>query len=343
MGTPFAIRLGMHTQKVKLPVGFGKGTRFHPAPLMTLRADMDADFELYLGVRTPAGHKYVLYKSREHNLTEERRHSLVERGVKTLYVTEEGLHSYFGYVDRAVGKVLASEQTPPREKSKILYQTTASLISCLYDRPDSLVLLRVNQKMASHMVSLLASDTRLLRSTVAMFCCDYSLCHHAVNVATISTGLALKMGYRPGPELEQLAQGFLFHDIGKCRLPAELLRKAGELTASEMAEMQRHPQYGVQQMEGRENIEPPSLEIILHHHEKLSGGGYPHNLSASELATPTRISTVADIFDALTSHRSYKAGLSGYEALKLMGSQMKHELDSDCIFALITLLGPSMP
>jgi HD-GYP domain-containing protein (c-di-GMP phosphodiesterase class II) len=340
-GTPFAIVIGMQVPNVTPLVTLSEGLRFHPAPLVTLRPDMDANFELYLGIGTPVGRRYVLYKSRDYDLTEDRRQYLIKRGVTALYVTEEDLHAYFGYVDRAVGTVLASEHTPPREKSQILYQTTASLVSCLFERPDSPVLLRSNQKMVSHMVKFLASDTRLLRATVAMFCCDYSLYHHAVNVATISTGVALQMGYKPGRELEQLGQGFLFHDIGKCQLPTELLKKPGALTASEMAEMQRHPQYGTRQMRGREKIEAPTLEVILHHHEKLSGHGYPDKLGEGEITMPARICAVADIFDALTSHRSYKAGLSGFEALKLMQAEMTSELDSECLLAMISLLGPS--
>ena len=331
----------MQVPNIKLAAAVGEGPRFHPAPLVSLRADMGANFELYLGIKTPAGRKYVLYKSRDYDMTEERRLYLIERGVKTLYVTDEDLHSYFGYVDRTVGKVLADEKTHPKEKSEILYQTTTSLMSHLYERPDSPILLQANQKMASHMVGFLATDPRLLRTAVEMFVFDYSLYNHAVNVATISIGIALKMGYKLSRELEQISQGFLFHDIGKCRLPAELLRKPGELTPTEMSEIQRHPHYGVLQMQGRENIEPLSLEVILHHHEKLSGRGYPHNLSGSEVTGPARICAVADIFDALTSHRSYKAALTGFEALKLMQTQMKHELDPDCLPTLISLLGPS--
>ncbi|MBU1708126.1 HD domain-containing protein [bacterium] len=331
----------MHAPDIRPLVSFSEGTQYHPAPLATLRADMGANFELYLGINTSRGRKYILYKSHDYDLTEERRQYLIDRGVSTLYVTEKDLDPYFGYVDRAVGKVLDSESTPPSEKSHVVYHTTTSLMKHLYERPDSPIILRTNQKMVTHMVNFLASDSRLLRTVVSMFVYDYSLYTHAVNVATISAGMALKIGFQPGRELEQIGQGFLLHDIGKCKLPTEIVSKPGTLTPSEIAQIQRHPAFGVEQMQGRENIESPALEIILHHHEKLSGRGYPHNLSAKDIQMPVRIAVVADVFDALTSHRSYKAALTGFQALKLMQEQMKYELDSECMRALISLLGPS--
>ena len=331
----------MQIPDIRPLVSLNEGVRFHPAPVATLRADLGADFDLYLGVKVLGGRKYVLYKSREYDLTKERRRYLIDQGFTTLYITEEDLDQYLGYVDRAVSRVLASEATPRSEKSEILYQTTTSLMRHLFERPDSPVILHTNQKMVTHTVNCLASDPRMLRSLVSMFVFDYSLYHHSVNVATISVGLAFKMGYAAGSELSQLGYGFLFHDIGKSCLPTGLVRKPGALTPVEMVEMQSHPHHGSLLMQNRENMEPAALDVILHHHEKISGRGYPHNLSGSEVTMPMRISTVADIFDALTSHRSYKPALTGFEALKLMQEQMKYELDPDCIMGLITLLGPS--
>jgi putative nucleotidyltransferase with HDIG domain len=316
-------------------------TRFHPAPLATLRPNLGADFDLFLRVRVPGRYRYILFKSREYDLTREQRQHLQDREVTTLYITEEDLHKYFGYVDRAVSKVLTSEVTPPSEKSQILYETTTSLMQHMFERPDSPIILQTNQKMVAHTIDFLASDPRMLRSFVSMFAYDYSLYQHSVNVATISIALAFKLGFAAGSELNQLGYGFLFHDIGKSCLSTGIVRKPGPLTPHEMMEMQSHPQQGMTLMQDREHIEPSALDIILHHHEKISGRGYPHNLSGNEITLPMRISSVADIFDALTSHRSYKRALSGFESLKLMREQMRNDLDPDCIHVLISLLGPS--
>lgn len=302
---------------------------------------MGANFDIYLGVETPAGRRYVLYKSREYDLTRERRQFLMEQGIKTLYVTEEDLHSYYGYVQQTVAKVMASESTPVQEKSQIIYQATSSLMQHLFERPESPLLLRSNQKMVEHTVQFLASDMRLLRSLASMFVLDYSLYHHSVNVATISIGTALALGYRQDRELEHLGCGFLFHDIGKNRVPERILRKPGALSPAEMIEMSQHPHYGVLLMRQNETIQPAALDIIQHHHEKITGRGYPDRLTGNEITMPVRISTVADIFDALTSNRSYKKALTGFEALQLMRDKMKQELDDECLLALISLLGPS--
>jgi len=332
---------GMQAVDLRRLASVGTEMRYHPAPLAVLKADMGANFEIYLEVKTAAGRRYVLYKSRDYDLTKERREYLLEQGFKTLYVTEEDLHAYYGYIERTVGTVLASEATPPREKLQIIYQATSSLMQHLFERSDSPVLLRSNQKMVVHSIEYLASDLRHLRSMVSLFVLDYSLFHHSVNVAAISIGTALAMGFRPGPELEQLGHGFLFHDIGKNRLPLRILRKSGPLTPDEIIEMRQHPHHGVLQMQRHQNIATSALDVIRHHHEKLTGEGYPDHLARHEIELAVRVCTVADIFDALTSHRCYKRAVSGYDALKLMRERMKSELDDDCILALISLLAPS--
>ncbi|MFH1012027.1 MAG: HD domain-containing phosphohydrolase [bacterium] len=340
-GTSFALIMGMQAVDLRRLASVGTEMRFHPAPLAVLQADMGANFEIYLEVKTAAGRRYVLYKSREYDLTQERREYLLEQGFKTLYVTEEDLHTYYGYVERTVGAVLASEATPPQEKSQMIYQATSSLMQHLFERSDCPILLSTNQKMVVHTVQYLSSDLRLLRSVVSLFVLDYSLFHHSVNVATISIGTALAMGFKPGFELEQLSHGFLFHDIGKNRLPLRILQKSGPLTPDETIEMRQHPHYGMLQMQRHQSIAASALDVIRHHHEKMTGSGYPDRLTKNEIDLPVRICTVADIFDALTSHRPYKRAVTGFDALKLMRERMREDLDDECILALISLLAPA--
>ena len=94
-------------------------------------------------------------------------------------------------------------------------------------------------------------------------------------------------------------------------------------------------------MQQHDLIEKNSLDIILNHHEKLNGSGYPRQLPGGVLSFETRLCTVVDIFDALTSRRAYKPALTGYEALRMMMDKMSREIDGELLQLLVQVLGPT--
>jgi putative nucleotidyltransferase with HDIG domain len=110
----------------------------------------------------------------------------------------------------------------------------------------------------------------------------------------------------------------ILHDIGKLLIPIEILNKAGKLTDREREVIQRHPEEGYQLLKNYPDMSPIALDICRLHHEVLDGSGYPLGLKGDELNLPVRISTVCDVFEALTSARPYKRPWPPDEALKWM-------------------------
>ncbi|HEY3295861.1 MAG TPA: HD domain-containing phosphohydrolase [bacterium] len=314
---------------------------FHPAPLATLRPGMGASFELYLGMPGRGGIRYLLYKAAEFEFTDKKRRELIENGVKTLYVRDEDASDYYTYVDRTVGQVLASDQMSPAEKSAVLYETSQSLIKSTFERPQSPLIMSANKKVVAHTVASITADPAMLRTMVSLFSFDYSLYSHSVHVSVLGTGLALETGTWTESEIRDIAMGFLLHDIGKCQVSADILRKPGMLSPWEIRQMEKHPELGVSLMAGHPNMRPEVIEIIRNHHERLDGSGYPRHLPSHAIPLESRICSVADVFDAFTSHRVYKPAMSGYEALKTILGKMAHELDDEIVHLLIHRLGPN--
>lgn len=129
-------------------------------------------------------------------------------------------------------------------------------------------------------------------------------------------------------DLRWFRMGALLHDVGKVSVPLEILTKNGPLDDSEWAIMARHPEFGVELLDGIEfpwDVRP----MIRHHHERFDGTGYPDVLCGRSIPFEARILTIADIYDALTTTRSYRAAFSHDKAMSILRSEMGTTVDPE--------------
>lgn len=128
---------------------------------------------------------------------------------------------------------------------------------------------------------------------------------HSIDVCIYSVILGKKLGYEQGP-LVELGMGAILHDIGKCKVPMEILQKPGKLTEDEFQEMKFHTLYGGEIIERVYGMNANIANIAYQHHERWDGSGYPAGLSGDKIDPFARIVALADVYDALTSDRVYK-------------------------------------
>lgn len=181
------------------------------------------------------------------------------------------------------------------------------------------------EQTVSGLVNELDNSPLAVASLVQLKNADSYTFTHSVNVAIMAMYLALRI--RCGQELERIGTGGLLHDIGKIRVPGQLLRKPGPLTSSERSLIQRHPSDGSRMLLDSGFADPIALSCISDHHEKLSRRGYPRAKPGSAIGLYARIIALADVFDALTTDRPYRAALKAEEALSLMATEMTEDLD----------------
>ena len=131
---------------------------------------------------------------------------------------------------------------------------------------------------------------------------------HSIRVADISYQLAKKMGIK-GKELEIIHMSAHLHDIGKIGIPDEILHKEGKLTDKEFQSIKKHPEIGSNILKCSEKLKVLS-ELVLYHHERWDGKGYPNGLKGEEIPLGSRIIAVADSIDAMTSERPYRKAMS---------------------------------
>lgn len=142
---------------------------------------------------------------------------------------------------------------------------------------------------------------------------------HSVNVAILSLVIGISYGLNKN-DLYDLTLGALLHDIGKMFIPEDLLKKPGALTMDEFNIVQQHSLRGFNYMKDELNINAKSRIISLQHHEKIDGTGYPYKLKDKEINLFSKIVSIADVYDGLTSDRIYRKAIPVHEALEyIMG------------------------
>jgi len=166
---------------------------------------------------------------------------------------------------------------------------------------------------------------------------DTYLLEHSVNVACllVTFGEYLKLDR---DILKQLAIGGMLHDIGKTKVKSKVLNKPGKLSAEEFEHMKLHQVYASEIIHQVPGITEISKMVCLMHHEKLDGKGYPLGLSAEEIPLYGRMSSIVDIYDALTAERCYKSGLSPSDAFKILLSMTPNQLDQELVYKFINCI-----
>lgn len=141
---------------------------------------------------------------------------------------------------------------------------------------------------------------------------------HSVDVCVLALVVGIKLDYKKNLLL-QLGIGSLLHDLGKTKVPPKILNKNGSLTPAEFREIKKHPLYGYKMLlEAKEEVDPVSALVVLDHHEKYDGSGYPRGLKGIEIGEMPTICGVADVYNAITTDRVYRNALPPHEAYEMI-------------------------
>ena len=161
---------------------------------------------------------------------------------------------------------------------------------------------------------------------------------HCVNVSIMALTFGRYLGLNEA-DLHQVGLGALLHDVGKMQIPDGILNKPGRLTKGEFEIIKGHPVHGHRMLREDETLEAPVLDIVLHHHERLDGKGYPDGLSESEINRLTRITSIVDVYDAITSDRCYHDGVTPAKAMENLFAWSDGNFDYSLLQSFIRCIG----
>lgn len=167
---------------------------------------------------------------------------------------------------------------------------------------------------------------------------DHYTAEHSLRVSILSIALGKELGI-PLYQLEQIGVCGMLHDVGKIKVPNEILNKPGALTAEELRIMQSHAAEGRKLLMSNQQITPATVDVAYSHHERLDGKGYPRGLDASRIPYFAKVIAVADSYDAINSDRVYSKGKSSLESLRILLDAVNCHFDEAIVECFIRLIG----
>lgn len=318
----------------------GATIRLRPIVPANLKLDTAADFDIYLQIK--GAPSPILYRSKFIPLTFAAWERLSAFDVEDVFINIKDEHEYFRHIEQNLRDILANPQLDTPVKSKAMYSAAENMIrDALTDPRASDVMHRTGELVQSTSKFLLtnsAAFTHLLK--VASI--DYSIYTHSVNVFVFGVSLAQRVGLcADEATLHDFGLGLFLQDIGKSRIDPSILNFRGALNLTQMELVRQHTLFGEEVLRDLGvNTELP-LDVVRHHHERLDGSGYPDGLIGEQVSPFVRVAAIADVFDALTTRRSFKKELDTFAALRLMKNELSDQLDQAYFRDFISLMaGP---
>jgi putative nucleotidyltransferase with HDIG domain len=256
---------------------------------------------------------------------------------ETLYIDTEQKALYQEYVEKHLQRIARDRTISMDEKTKLIYSVAADTVDAIYKFPDLSVNADRSMNIVRPILDTILSDEKTIVSYIKILEHDYYTHTHCLNVGIYAMSLGNDLGLEE-EELVRLGQSGLLHDLGKSHIDNRIINKNGKLDSREFEIIKEHPELGYEIALQIGISDSEILDAIRHHHEKLDGVGYPDALNSREISLFPRIVGICDIFDALTTRRSYKNPLNSFDALHLMKTQMHDHLDMSLVDRFIRIL-----
>ncbi len=304
-----------------------------PVSLKKFRPDSLVNFNLYIKVKN----RLVLYRDQNIVITGKDIENLKANGVENLYIKKEDRKKYREYLEKNLEGILKNPEVDLSVKATYLYESAVNVVEDIFKHPKRGEIIKRSKKVVNHTVDFILSGPDAFVNLLQIRAHDYYTFTHSVNVCTFAIALGNKISAFDDKTLRELGVGALLHDLGKSMVDPKIINKPSKLTPAEWEEMKKHPEYGVMLAKESGLVSEQSMLIIGQHHEKYNGTGYPKGLKGKQISLFGRIGTIVDVFDAITTTRSYSKAKEPIEAAKFM-LEHKEGFDEKLLFSFIELI-----
>ncbi|MFO7528884.1 MAG: HD-GYP domain-containing protein [Marinobacter sp.] len=189
--------------------------------------------------------------------------------------------------------------------------------------------------------SVLRNENALLLLTKIKNQDEYTA-EHCINVSILSAAFGKHLGLLEG-EIRNLALCGLLHDVGKTRIPDQVLNKPGALTPAEFSVMREHTNHGRTILMSTSNALAAAVDVAFSHHERMDGSGYPRGLQSHQIPLFAKMVGLVDTYDAITSNRIYDKGRASMQALEIIHNHRGSQFDAELAETFIQMIGVYPP
>jgi len=243
-----------------------------------------------------------------------------------LYVRADQRDALIDHEEEVLLEVLDDPLVPMDGKCSAIQHVATSLTQEMFRDPSAVNISR-QKRNVFRLVDFTMRDKTAVQRLVSLAHHDYYTYTHSVNVGLYGLAVATHLGSQVQNDLHELVAAFFLHDIGKCLVSASVINKFGPLNEAEWAEMKKHPAYGVAILTREHMINEVARVVVLEHHERVDGKGYPNGIRRGEIHPYARMCSIIDAFDALTTNRSYRKGHTPFQALQIMREEFDMQFD----------------
>jgi putative nucleotidyltransferase with HDIG domain len=309
-----------------------------PVTLNAIRVDTIVGCDLYLQNHINEEIRYVLYCSGTNVVKSDKIEDLQRHSVKTLFIRKEDQKVYLKYVETSLKNIINDDRVDIKEKAHIVYDVAKNIMNDVFEDPRSGEQLERSKSWVSNTVNLVMKSKDSFSSMMGIISYDYYTYTHSVNVSVLGLLFAKYLGI-DGGEMPVFGTGLLLHDVGKTQIESDIINKKGRLNEEEFMRIKMHVELGADILKQTGGIDSTSFFPIMQHHEKYNGKGYPNGLKGDEIHKYGKIAGIIDVYDALTTRRSYSDARKPFAALKIMNEEMKGSFDEKYFKDFILFLG----
>ncbi|MBL7715712.1 MAG: HD-GYP domain-containing protein [Bdellovibrionales bacterium] len=240
--------------------------------------------------------------------------------------------------DRILSPSLLDSTEAPEKKAELLRATAIHVTEDLFKDPSPANIER-SQRVVGSFVYAMMKDPKMYHFLSQLSSHDPYTLQHSVGTSVICIILARKLGITDSQDLSDVGQAGLLHDIGKIKINKDIINKNAPLDEFEWDEMRQHAEEGFKILEDNPQVSERAKRAVLQHHENHQGTGYPKGLKGDQIDLFAKIVCICDIYNALTTDRTYSKAKTPFEAFNYMRSNLSHKIDDAIFRELVKIYG----
>ncbi len=296
-----------------------KSVPFFQIRINSVATGIPLPFDIYLFVAD----KPVLFRKKGDVITPDRMKLLYHHGGEQFLVPDDQRAPYL----QSLKNIIHDPSTSTENKAKFIKESAFLHVQDLFTKDNVAQAVAESNSLIEEMVNFVSTDVAAVSTLMRLSVHDYYTYNHCVDVAVYSIVLAKHLFGNDKELLLIAGLGGLLHDIGKRKIDSGIINKNSPLTPGEWNEIKKHPSYGKDFLEQIDSIPDATRLVVFEHHENFDGTGYPRGLKEESISKLSRIVSIADVFDALTTDRSYHKAIPPVEALNTMFAMQPGKFD----------------